>query len=109
MSFFRYSINMSNLWKNEINNELEQIKEEITLLQDNLKQSKKSKIYWKMGKSESQKCKNQEKAKCAKANCKNAKSFANQKETESNLNCKNVEHISKRNRENQTGDKSIAR
>ena len=48
---------MANLWQNKINNEIEQIKEEITLLQDNLKQSKKKKIYCKMGKSESQKCK----------------------------------------------------
>ena len=48
---------MANLWQNEINNEIEQIKEEITLLQDNLKQSKKTKFI----------------AKWAKANRKNAK------------------------------------
>ena len=55
------------------------------------------------------KMQNQEKAKCDKANCKNAKSFFNQKKTESNSNRKNAEYISKRNRENQIGDKSIAR
>ena len=44
---FCYSINMSNSQQNEIKNEIEQIKTEINLLQDKLKQSKK-KNYCKM-------------------------------------------------------------
>ena len=52
---FCYSINMSNPQQNEIKNEIEQIKTEINLLQDKLKQSKKKII-----------------AKWTKANCKNA-------------------------------------
>ena len=39
---------MFDLQQNEIKNEIEQIKREITLLQDNLKQSKKTEIYCKM-------------------------------------------------------------
>ena len=39
---------MSDLQQNEIKNEIEQIKREITLLQDNLKQSKKTEIYCEM-------------------------------------------------------------
>ena len=39
---------MSDLQQNEIKNEIEQIKREITLLQDNFKQSKKTEIYCKM-------------------------------------------------------------
>ena len=61
---------MSNPQQNEIKNEIEQIKTEINLLQDKLKQSKKKII-----------------AKWTKANCKNA----NQKKTESIPNWKNVQ------------------
>ena len=49
---------MSNQQQNEIRSEVEQIKREINLLQDKLKQSeKKKKFYCKMNKSELQKCK----------------------------------------------------
>ena len=47
---------MSNQQQNEIQSEVEQIKREINLQQDKLKQSeKKNKFYCKMNKSESQK------------------------------------------------------
>ena len=47
--FFGYSINMSNLQQNNIQNEIEQIKKQIDLLQDRLKKNEKS-----------QKCKSKE-------------------------------------------------
>ena len=50
---------MSNLQQNQMKlneqNEVEQIKREINLLQDKLKESKKNKFYSKMDNSESQK------------------------------------------------------
>ena len=47
--FFGYSINMSNLQQNNIQNEIEQIKKQIDLLQDRLNKNEKS-----------QKCKSKE-------------------------------------------------
>ena len=45
---------MANPQQNQIQNEIEQFKREINILQDRLKQSKK-KVYCKMNKGESQK------------------------------------------------------
>ena len=47
---------MSNIQQNKIQNETNQLKKEINLLQDKLKQFKKKQVYCKMGQGESQKC-----------------------------------------------------
>ena len=66
--FFKYSINMYNLQQKEIQNEVEQMKREINLLQDKLEQSEKKTNFI---------------AKCTKANRKNANQSikANRKKT----------------------------
>ena len=48
-NFFWYSINMFNLKQNEKQNEIEQIKKEINLLQEKLKKTKKNGINFKTG------------------------------------------------------------
>ena len=44
-----YSINMPNLQQNNVQNEIEQIKKEIDLLQDRLKKNEKSQNYFQNG------------------------------------------------------------
>ena len=47
MQNFFQTKKIQNILQNILQNKIEQIKKEINLLQDNLKQSKKRQIYWK--------------------------------------------------------------
>ena len=70
---------MSNPQQNEIQNEIEQIKREIDLLRDKLKQTKNRLNLFQNGLKQIEKIQTKKKTEWTKANRKNAESFANQK------------------------------